>query len=318
MKIHAHFLLFALLVFLPNTASIAQSQADFEKAKGLFQEGNVANSRGDFNGAIEKYTEAIAVYPFIPEVYYNRAVVNRSLRNFEASVKDLEALLDLKPNLPLPLWADFYHVWGLVLQEKGDYELALDRLDKAIQLSPDDATMYNGRGNTYFFLKRHDEAMRDYNRSIEMKPQSTAFYNRARLFNELGQPDKAKEDYSRSIELEPTFAEAYSNRGLLYQKSRQLDLALKDFNAAISLSNGDAVYYFNRGNIYLMKLKYSLAVADYSKAIEIFPKWALAYKRRSDAYKKLGRTRLSVADALKARELEKENFNPVTKTFIGN
>lgn len=318
MKICIHFLLFAILVFLPTTSSIAQSQADFEKAKGLFQEGNLANSSGDFPGAIKKYTEAIAVYPFIPEVYFNRAVVNRSLRNFEASVKDLEALLDLKPNLPLPLWADFYHVWGLVLQEKGDYELALDRLNKAIQLSPENPTMYNGRGNTFFFLKRHDEAMRDYNRSIEIKPQSTALYNRARLFNELGQSAKASEDYSRSIELDPKHAEAYSNRGLIYQKGRQLDLALRDFNTALALSNGDAVYYFNRGNIYLMKLKYPLAVADYSKAIEMFPKWALAYKRRSDAYKKLGRSKLSEADTLKARELEKENFNPVTKTFIGN
>ncbi|MEQ1763722.1 MAG: tetratricopeptide repeat protein [Pyrinomonadaceae bacterium] len=299
-------------------SSYAQSQADFEKAKGLYQEGNAANSRGDFAVAVKKYTEAISVYPFIPEVYFNRAVANRSLGNFAQAAKDLEALLDLKPNLPLPLWADFYHVWGLVLQEKGDYELALDRLDKALQLSPDNATIYYGRANTYFFLKRHDEAMRDYNKSIEMKPQSTAFYNRARLFNELGQLEKAKEDYSKSIELDPKYAEAYSNRGLIYQKGRQLDLALKDFNTALSLSNGDAVYHFNRGNVYLMKLQYALAVADYSKAIEVYPKWALAYKRRSEANKKLGRTKLSEADALKAKDLEKENFNPVTKTFIGN
>lgn len=305
-----------LLVIISPQMILSQTRADFEKAKLAYEAGNLANNQGDFQKAIENYTNAINLYPYVPEFFYNRAVAYRSIRKYELAVTDLDKILELNPNLPLSLWMEFYFTRGTILQEKGDYDMALDNLDKAISLNPNNANYYLHRANTYTLLKKYDLAIADYNKSLEIMPFALTFYNRARLYDEKREFGQSIKDYTKAIELSPQFADAFSNRGLGYQMKGNLDLALRDFTTAISLNARDGVYYFNRANIYFQKREFLLSIVDYTKAIEIYPLWADALRRRASAYEKQGQKKLAQADLEKAKKVEKENFNPVNKTEI--
>lgn len=309
-------LLLSVMVFPLRTFS--QSSVNFEKAKEAYEAGNLASNRGDFQKALENYTAAIVLYPYVPEFFYNRAVAYRNVRKYDLAIIDLDKILELNPNLPLSLWKEFYFLRGTIFQENGDYEKALINLDKAITLDPDNAKYYLHRANTYQLLKKNDLAIADYNKSLEIMPFALTFYNRARTYSEKRDFDESIKDYTKAIELNPQFADAFSNRGLSYQLKGELDLALQDFTKAISLNGKDGVYYFNRANIYFQKGDFASSIKDFTKTVEIYPHWAEPLRRRSNAYRKQGRRRLADGDLQKAKKIEKENFNPVNKTEIVN
>ena len=65
---------------------------------------------------------------------------------------------------------------------KGDYRAALDFCNQAIELNPT-ATAYNNRANAYNLILRHQDALNDINRAIEMEPNTCTLYvTREKLF----------------------------------------------------------------------------------------------------------------------------------------
>ena len=298
-------LLFPLLV-------TAQGQ-DNSKADEFYRAGNNSIESGDYSKAIENFTKAIDLNPKDARYFYNRSIGYRYTRRYDLAISDVDKTLELSPNLPNPTLAEVYYTKGTLYQEKGDYEKALDFLNRAVLLDFRRAEFFNNRANTYRFLKNYDKALADFDRSLQIKEYALTYYNRGALHDEKGDNDGAISDYSRAIELSPTYAEAFNNRGLSFQKKGSFDLALQDFAKAISINQKDGVYYFNRANIYSKKSNYSLAVEDYTRAVVIFPFWAEAFRRRAEAYKKLGKVRLADMDLKKAKEVEKENFSPVNR-----
>ncbi len=66
----------------------------------------------------------------------------------------------------------------------------------------------------------HEEAMKDYDKAIELNPQyAEAYNNRGIAKAELGRNEEAMKDYDKAIELNPQYAEAYNNRGSLQRQN---------------------------------------------------------------------------------------------------
>ena len=64
------------------------------------------------------------------------------------------------------------------MNPKKDADLfqALVNASHAIEVSPDEANHYWGRGNIYAALRRYDEALSDYGRAIKLNPNVGDFY----------------------------------------------------------------------------------------------------------------------------------------------
>ena len=154
-------------------------------------------------------------------------------------------------------------------------------------------------------LGKHEEAIEDLNKAIELKPDyALAYNNRGIAYNNLGQYDRAIEDYDKAIELDPDYTYAYNNRGIAYNNLGQYDRAIEDYDKAIELNPDYAHAYYNRGYSYDDLKQYDRAIEDYDKAIELDPNDADYYTNRARAYRKLGNTSLAEADEARAAELE--------------
>ena len=154
------------------------------------------------------------------------------------------------------------------------------------------AEAHNNRGIIYNKKGEIDRAIKDYSKSIELKPDfDHVYFNRGNAYHSKKDYDPAIADFTRAVEINPDLAEAYTNRGLVYADKKDYDLAIADHSKAIELKPNYPEAYFNRGGAYKSKGddynnkgEYDLAIADFTQAIEINPNFVGAYNHRGVAY----------------------------------
>ncbi len=115
-------------------------------------------------------------------------------------------------------------------------EQALKDFNRAIEIDPTNARAYQNRGNYYFRSKRYDAAIANYDKAIQSDPSyDRAFVNRGLAFLQLKNYTSAIENFDAALELNPQSAPAYNNRGAAYQQSGDRARAIEDYKKALAL-----------------------------------------------------------------------------------
>ncbi len=164
---------------------------------------------------------------------------------------------------------------------------------------------YNNRGNAYLAMGQYDAAIRDYDKSIKLKPwYANAYDNRGKAYRAEGRYDEAIRDYDKAIKLKPAFEDAYEGRIEAYVAKGQQGVVIKDLDKAIELNPSDAKAYNNRGKIYGGEGRYDEAIRDYEKAIKLKPDFADAHNNRGSAYGNMSQVDAAIGEFDTAIELD--------------
>lgn len=122
-------------------------------------------------------------------------------------------------------------------KEKKNYKTALDFLNNASNLNPNDPELFFQKGYIYDELKQYDDAVSNYTNAIFLNPYySDAYFNRAISYENLNRNELALNDYKKVIELTPTDPDPYENMGKLFLKSKDNFEAQKYYEEAYSLN----------------------------------------------------------------------------------
>ena len=111
---------------------------------------------------------------------------------------------------------------------KGNYQKALEYLNKAIKNYALDGPTYYNRGNAYMGLEKYQEAIKDYLRSIELDSETGnqyAYNNIAISYENLG-------DYKNAIKYINLAIKAYPKSGLYFENRGFYNLELEKFKQA--------------------------------------------------------------------------------------
>lgn len=100
--------------------------------------GNKAIAAKNFDEAIEKFTEAIAIQPENHILYSNRSAAYASKKEWENAFKDAEKTTELKPD-----WPKGWGRKGTALYGRGDLVGATDAYEAGLKLDPNNAGMKN-------------------------------------------------------------------------------------------------------------------------------------------------------------------------------
>jgi len=209
-----------------------------DKNPDNWRDGMVYNYWGDFekyNGdnkaALEKYSEAVHLYPRYPLAWYNR---------------------------------------GNTYQETGDVRSALHDFNEAVNLKPDVAEAYNNRGWAYYQSGNKQAAMLDYNKAISLDPKfSEAYNNRGWVYYEAGDMKSAMDNFNKAIAVSPGFPKPYYNRAGCKINSGDLAGAISDYNSLIDINKEDGMAYFNRGVVRMKQKDMQNACRDWNKSAEL-------------------------------------------------
>ncbi len=168
-----------------------------------------------------------------------------------------------------------------------------------------ETAVYLFKGAVYHNRGQLSKAIAECNRAIEINPEYAPVYNnRGFAYIGKGEYDQAISDFNKAIEIDREFAMAYNNRGYAYGVKGQYDQAISDSNKAIDLNPKLSMAYNNRGLAYLNKGQYEKAISDCNKALEVNPSNAMAYNIRAIAYFYKREFNKSWDDVYKAQNLE--------------
>ncbi len=127
------------------------------------------------------------------------------------------------------------------LANAGQYQQAITVYSRSINLLPNNADAYLGRGYAYEKLGEYEKALSDYSQVIALKPTDPqAYFVRGLLYDLLGKTDQAVQDYSVTISLRPNDADAYYYRGVDWEKLGNTDGAMADYRNAVIFGRADA------------------------------------------------------------------------------
>lgn len=208
---------------------------------------------------------------------YGALVANGKRTLAPAAREELGMLVRAVAELPPP--AALPQVRQLVLSAAANYALrryeeALADWNRALELKPDDPEILNNRGVTYDDLRRYDKALADYNRALEVRPDyAEALNNRGITYDDLGRYDEALADYNRALELKPDYPEALNNRGLTHLRLGRCDEALADLSRALQLKPDDPQSLYNMACLFSLMQRPEDATAYLEKAIALDQKW---------------------------------------------
>ena len=218
-------------------------------------------------------------------------------------------------NLPLA-----YNNRGIYLMSVEKDEEAMADFNKAIELKPEYFKAYSNRGSLFYAKGDYPAAIRDYSKAIALEPASELlYYNRAMCFNFLNRFDSAYSDYSTVLKLKPENKEALFGRANLLMKNGKMEQALADFNRLIILSPAFTEAYVNRGNLYRDQNRQEEALRDYDKAIGLTPELSKAWFNRANLYMGQKNYEKAIADFSRAIALnpryDKAYYNRAMATY---
>lgn len=186
----------------------------------------------------------------------------------------------------------FHEIKGNCFLEMGNFTEAIQSYSDAIEYfkltegksNSEVASLYNRRGYALLKLKQFEEAIKDFNKATEYKPDFAEAYNNCgNAYRKLERYDDALSQCNKAIEYKPDFAEAYNNRGNIYYLFSRSDEAIFDYTRAIELRPNYAGAYYNRGAAYYyLQNKIIEAKSDWEKVIKLNPSYERELKGKLD------------------------------------
>jgi len=284
-------------------------------AAAYISRGNVYRNLKQYGLALEDFNRAINLDPNQRVSYAYRGKVYKDLGQYDKAMEDFNKAIAIDFNYSEEIQSGAKYGFNVawVYKERGETYKFLGQYDKANE--------------------DYTQAIELYNKAIELNPNNAILFdNRAQLYYDLGQYDKAIEDCTKAIELNPNYAYAYRRRGDAYKMLKQFDEAIENYNKALELNPNDYSSYKHRGQAYRDLKQYDNAIEDFIKALELNPNDADLYyelERAKGDLKEITRAKINpfagvflaalpVAGAIFLNIQDKKRKKPKTAKVIEN
>jgi len=179
-----------------------QAILDFDQAISLRPDAAAYYSRGkayyrndQYDPAILDFGQAISLKPDAAAYYY-RAKAHNKKGEYDPAIQDYGQAIKLKPE------AKTYFYRGNAHHKKGQSDAAIQDFDQAIGLKPDFAAAYNVRAWIRYLLGDNDAALSDVDKARSLSPNNAAVINnRAHILAALKRPQEALAAFERTIKV---------------------------------------------------------------------------------------------------------------------
>lgn len=310
---------------------------DPEYIKALNRRANAYDHLGKYSEALLDFTASCIIDNF--KNPSSADAVEKLLKKYAES-KAKEILKDKTPKLPSPTFVGNYlqsfrpkpRPVGLedaveLLEDTGrgqlqlglralekktgeGYEEAAAAFDKALELGDLgdlEAFAYNMRGTFRCLKGKHEEALADLSKSIELDPSMTQSYiKRASMNLELGDPEKAEEDFQVALQKDPNDPDIYYHRAQLHFIKQEFTEASKDYQKSIDLDKDFIFSHIQLGVTQYKMGSLASSMATFRRCKKNFEKTPDVYNYYGELLLDQGKFQEAVEQFDAAIEMEKQ------------
>jgi tetratricopeptide (TPR) repeat protein len=209
-----------------------------------------------------------------------------------------------------------YNNLGFYLWGKGKTQEAMENYQKSIDIKSDYEDALNNMGFALAARKRHAEAIAYYERALRARPNHAEVHNNlGNALAETGKIEEAINHYEIVLKQVPDHADAHNNLGIALAMEGKLDEAMVHFRAAIRAKPTDAGAHSNLGNGLAAQHKLDEAIKEYEESLRLRPEDSQAENNLGNALAEQGKLEPAISHYLKSVALSPDN--PETRFNLG-
>jgi len=191
-------LLFFLLAAIPPLTAIPSIES-------LFNQGSECYNNGDFEQAIEYYTQALTLSPANPTILFNLGRSYEHTNQLDQAVTHYQQTLSIHPSSTQVL-----NALGCVLLKQQKLSAAHLVFKQSFDLDPQQIHAPMQLANLYTLSNNNDEAIDLYEKILCHHPTCLqAHYNLAYSLKQIGDFEHSITSYEKTLELNPNADEAH-------------------------------------------------------------------------------------------------------------
>lgn len=149
---------------------------------------------------------------------------------------------------------------GIAYHDKGDYEGAIKRYDKALEVDKDNLLALAEKAYSLNSLKKNDECIEFCKRAIEKHPGDkdlrSVYVTYGNALDALNKTDQSIEIYDKGIKAFPQYYQLYFNKGVTLSTVKKYDEALLCFENAVKYNPRHASSHNAIGRLLYVKNKH--------------------------------------------------------------
>lgn len=261
---------------------ISRGSALEQRARQLMINGETKEAENLLGQAINDFTQAIKLDPFIADAYYKRGELYLRTGRHREATEDFSKVLGISKGNVRALNNRAIAIQKLAEQypkaeADAAHKKALGDLRRALKIDRQSAPTYVNLANIYILQKNYREAERHVKEALDLdSTYADAYYCRGRYYFHRNLFNSAVRDFQMAIDLKIAEPEqVYVALGRVHLKNweqqndpDEFDLAMAALKLATKHNRSYIFAYMERANAYRMNHQPSEAIADYTTIIE--------------------------------------------------
>lgn len=213
---------------------LTDENSDHKSAVAAYEAGVDAVGKEHYEQALKSFKDALALEPGYANAWHGLGVAHAFLGQNEASVMDFKEAIKHDPESKR-----HWYSLGLAYSELHENEEALQAFQEVVGIDATDAKGWFYLGKTYESLRNTEQAARSYRQATANDPHSAdAWYSLGGLFV-YKDDDEAIADYSKAVELKPDYTEAWERMGDAYNDSKRFQMAIGPWKKSLNVEGAN-------------------------------------------------------------------------------
>lgn len=252
---------------LSNEQIESQKEAEIAAFRAAIERLQVAFEERDIKKAIKILIEMKSQFPAKSAQVYSLEALSLLLQNnMDSCLANAEMALQVEPNL-----AVVWELKVLALMQLSRFEDAAKALRSKLELDPNFSDWCR-LGRTLAALGQHQEAINSLDEALKLQPNEIeAYYARSQSLAALAKTDEALADIDKVLSLQPTFADGWYERGELLASSGAVEKALESINQAITLDPKSFIFRFTKAFVLGQLQRTEDALIEVNTTLELDP-----------------------------------------------
>ena len=260
--------------------------------------------------AYKKLKKIIKKNQYNEIINYNLAIMQRELNYIDEAISSFKNIV-LKNNKHLQSLINLYSIYF----NRGDYEIAINFIDKSLELENNNAIFLRDKSFCLHSLKQSDEALLLALQSYSFNNKDTITINNLALIKiALHKYEEAKEFLLKGLEIDPKNLYLINTLGRCYSFLYQKKNAINCFEKAIKIQPNAAQPINNLAGFYLDDGEYKRALDLYKKALIFDPNNITILANIAKTYSSLNKDELTLEYCERCLQIDSSN-SMVRKTY---